>query len=72
MLPFSGIGDLVQGRRIVRILLGWHPAKDTAQAVSAAGLVQTPRMDLATEAPSVYFGSTMLPSRTRPHCVSRR
>ena len=28
------------------------------------------RYDLRIEAPSVYFGSTMLPSRTRPTCVN--
>ena len=32
----------------------------------------SPAIDFSTDAPSVYFGSTMLPSRTRPHCVSSR
>ena len=31
-----------------------------------------PREDFSTEAPSVYFGSTMLPSRTRPAWVRKK
>ncbi len=47
-----------------------HPLRPRSMTSSSSVCRQAWAIDFAIEAPSVYFGSTMLPRRTRPHCVS--
>ncbi len=67
-----GLAEFDQPRDVALLLEHGRLELDGGDLVHARhhGLALQTKNDFLIEAPIVYFGSTMLPSRTRPACVS--